>query len=64
MDEEIHLREILYRHEDLFFYTYEGEKFRGRRDDELERWKPGFERSINDLVQEFFEDIFIKKLGV
>ncbi len=63
-DSEIRLREILFYHENLYAYEFEGEKFEGKYGDMMEKWNPKADRKMNDVVREFFGDIFVKKAGL
>ena len=62
-DGEVRLRELLFRHEELYHYYFLGDHIPGRYS-QIERWVPEQELTISEVVQGFYEDIFQRKLGV
>lgn len=62
-DDDIRFREALYVNDQLHIYTATPEKRRGRLGDE-EVWVCNDIKDQSTLIQNFLEDIFIRKLGI
>ena len=61
-DSLIRLREILFLHEDMHVYYFQGEHLEGSRGGE--RWSPANLTSVSEIVRDFYEDVLHRKAGI
>jgi hypothetical protein len=64
VDAEIRLREVLFNHEDTFWYSGRGELEPNSRFNAYEATECLITDDINFVVQNFIEDILVKKIGI